>query len=224
MAPEPTRDQLNAEARAAGVQDPESLPNRQAVADAITQAHAQRAAAAGNGGQDTGNASAGAGDVQSTPDPAAIPGGGDTSASTAAPPAEAQARTDVPVSMPVQAPQPVVEETKAEGGFVSALPNLTPGDAGPLVMELACKLYEHGFDNAVARGEAAPILTDVLMDRVREFQAERGHDPRKPLGGGEVSPFRTRAEGVVDAHTWALLFGGPVTLDRAQTARAGGSR
>jgi hypothetical protein len=202
MAEAPTRPELDAEARAAGVTDPESLPNKQAVADAI----AAKKGAGAAGGQAI--------------DPAAVPGGGSTSSSTAAPPAEAQGRVDVPVSMPVAPSAPQPADTEGGGGFVSALPILTPGDAGPLVMELACKLYEHGYDNAVARGEAAPILTDVLMDRVREFQADQGHDPRKPEGGGEVSPFRTRAEGVVDARTWALLFGRPITVDRV----AGGSR
>jgi hypothetical protein len=205
MAEGTTRPELDAEARAAGIADPESLPNKQAVADAIDAKKKE------SGGQAAGAA---------TVDPAAIPGGGSTSSSTAAPPAEAQGRVDVPVSMPVAPSAPAPADTEGSGGYVSALPILTPGDAGPLVMELACKLFEHGFDNAVARGEAAPVLTDVLMDRVREFQAEHGHDPRKPEGGGEVSPFRTRAEGVVDARTWALVFGRPITVDRV----VGGSR
>ena len=35
---EPTRDELNAQAEAAGVEDPAALPNKQAVADAIAAA------------------------------------------------------------------------------------------------------------------------------------------------------------------------------------------
>lgn len=99
----------------------------------------------------------------------------------------------------------------------NAMPILTPGDAGANVMRLALALEDAGYPNTVAQGTAPAVLTDQLMDLVREFQAEHGHDPRKPQHGGEVSPFRAMASGVVDAETWALLLGA-ATVDRLTAA------
>ncbi len=152
-------------------------------------------------------------------DQAQDPGGqaaGAASAATPAPPAEQQAGQG-PQSAPSESRRPAEETvTPSREGYVSSRPILLPGDGGEQVMELAIALERHGYSNAVARGEAPAILTDALMDQVRQFQAEHKLDPTKPERGGETSPHRTRLEGVVDPRTWAKLLGRAPRYDRAE--------
>jgi peptidoglycan hydrolase-like protein with peptidoglycan-binding domain len=150
------------------------------------------------------------------PDAAADTAGAaaDTSAAAGTPPREDEARTDTPRSMPTEEKRPAMETVKSRGGFVSARPVLTTGDAGAQVMDLACLLEARGYPNAVAQGREPAILSDALMGVVRDFQSSEGIDPAKPETGGETSPHRTHNAGAVTARTWQALLGAAPSLDR----------
>jgi hypothetical protein len=98
-----------------------------------------------------------------------------------------------------------------EGGYVSARPQLTVGDAGPAVTELALLLASHGYPNPITDGQrvAPHALDDALMRQVQEFQAEHGVNPAAPFGEGATNGplIGARHGGLVDAHTWEALLG-----------------
>jgi hypothetical protein len=157
------------------------------------------------------------GDAGAEPTPAERTGTdtADTSASGPAPgdPGRAaELRTDAPLPLPNVVATPQLDTEPAGDGYVSALPILVVGAAGPDVQRLANLLQLAGHENAVAKGERQPILDDALMATVREFQDASDHDPRRAEAGAERAPYRRDHGGVVDARTWERLYGRPVAL------------
>lgn len=109
---------------------------------------------------------------------------------------------------PVTDAQPAVTD---DGGYVSSLPLLTSGAAGPIVSFLAELLHHHGFANDVHAGTAEAVLDDALMGIVRAFQAKAGVDPSEGQGGS--APLVSKAHtGLVDAKTWEALIGDAKSL------------
>jgi hypothetical protein len=139
---------------------------------------------------------------------AGTPGDAAAAAAAASTGTVEQARTDEPISDRINEAPEQAETRPGGDGYVSRLPELTIGAAGADVMLLARLLRSHGFDNPVARGEAAAVLDNALMDRVRAFQADRDVEPHTAEQGADQARFNARLYvGHVDARTWEALMG-----------------